>query len=91
MAGKKKWVQDVKTDSTRPPKDLFKKDAKTIAKVMADKRVSPKGIGSGIRMVQYFINRAGGSLSKTRKNELERAKRILQQKQTMQKSRAGRD
>jgi Protein of unknown function (DUF3175) len=31
-------------------------------------------------MIQYFINRAGKSLSMTRKRELEKAKRILQRK-----------
>ena len=80
MARPQKWVRNVKTVSTYPPKDLFSKDARTIARTMAKKKVSPKGIGSGIRMIQYFINRAGKSLSMTRKRELEKAKRILQEK-----------
>jgi tRNA(adenine34) deaminase len=77
---KKKWVQDVTTDSTSPPEGIFSKDAETIARVMARRDVSPKGIGSAIRMVQYFINRAGCGLSKSRKKELEKAKKILQEK-----------
>jgi Protein of unknown function (DUF3175) len=80
MAKPKKWVRNVKTVSTDPPKDLFTKDAQTIAKTMAKKSVSPKGIGSGIRMIQYFINRAGKNLSMTRKRQLEKAKTILQKK-----------
>ena len=80
MAKAKRWVHKVKTVSTSPPRDLFKKNAKTIAKIMAKKSVSPKGVGSGIRMIQYFINRAGKGLSATRKRELERAKAILQKK-----------
>jgi len=75
---KKKWVQNVRTVSTAPPERIFTKDAKTIAKIMARPDVSPKGIGSAIRMVQYFINRAGKNLSKTRRKELEKAKKILQ-------------
>jgi Protein of unknown function (DUF3175) len=87
MAKAKKWVRNVKTVSTYPPRDVFTKDAQTIARTMAKKNVSPKGIGSGIRMIQYFINRAGKSLSMTRKRELEKAKRILQKKEkTQQKS-----
>ena len=78
MAASKRWVRDVKTVSTFPPKDLFTKDASTIARVMASKKVSPKGIGSGIRMIQFFINRAGKNLPQTRKQELETAKRLLQ-------------
>ncbi len=80
MANKKKWVQDVKTVSTFPPKDLFTKDAETIARTMASKKVSPKGIGSGIRMIQFFINRAGKNLPPARQRELEKAKEILQAK-----------
>src|SRR5579872_1383391 len=77
---KKKWVRDVKTVSTFPPEGLFTKDADTIAKSLASKKVSPRGIGSGIRMLQYFINRGGSGLSARRKKELEKAKRILQEK-----------
>jgi tRNA(adenine34) deaminase len=81
MAEKEKqWVREVKTVSTFPPRGLFTKDAQTIARVMASKKVSPKGISSGIRMIQFFINRAGKSLPATRKQELIKAKRILQQK-----------
>jgi len=75
---KKKWVRNVKTVSTFPPEKLFTKDARTIARSLASKKISPKGIGSGIRMLQYFINRGGKGLSPTRKNILERAKRMMQ-------------
>ena len=85
MAKAKKWVRNVKTVSTYPPKDLFTKDAQTIARTMARKSVSPRGIGSGIRMIQYFINRAGKGLSMTRKRELEKAKRILQKRKNSNK------
>jgi tRNA(adenine34) deaminase len=76
----KRWVRKVKTVSTSPPEGIFTKDAKTIAKAMASKKVSPKGIGSGIRMIQYFINRAGKDLPAARKKELEKAKKTLQEK-----------
>ena len=74
---KRRWVRTVKTDSTHPPEGLFKKDAATIARTLASKKVSPKGPGSGMRMLTYFINRGGRGLSKTRRAELERAKRLL--------------
>lgn len=80
MVEKKQWVRNVKTVSTSPPKDLFTKDAETIARIMASKKVSPRGIGSGIRMIQFFINRAGKDLPAARKRELEKAKRNLQAK-----------
>ena len=78
MPRAKQWIRNVKTVSTFPPKGLFNKDAETIARVMATKRVSPKGLGSAIRMVQFFLNRAGSGLPVARKRELERAKALLQ-------------
>ena len=76
----RRWVARVKTVSTFPPAGLFTRDAETIARSMASIRVSPKGIGSGIRMIQYFINRAGKGLPASRRWELERAKRLLQER-----------
>ena len=77
---KKYWSHKVKTVATHPPEGLYKKDAATISRVIASKKVSPKGIGSGIRMIQFFINRAGKNLTPARKRELEKAKRLLQEK-----------
>jgi hypothetical protein len=72
------WVSGVTTVSTYPPPGTFTKSAKEIADIMARKDVSPKGLGSAIRMVQYFINRSGKGLSASRRRVLERAKRMLQ-------------
>lgn len=75
-----KWVAVVKTDSTHPPEGLFTKSASTIARTLASKKVSPKGPSSGMRMLTYFINRAGRGLSATRRAELEKAKSLLSKK-----------
>src|SRR5919109_4580061 len=77
---KRKWVRRVTTDSTHPPAGTFSGSAAQIARTMARKDVSPRGLGSGIRMIQYFINRGGKNLSSRRRAELERAKRILQRR-----------
>lgn len=74
---KNRWVASVKTDSTHPPAGLFTKSARTIARTLASKRVSPKGPASGMRMLNYFINRGGRNLSASRRTELMRAKRLL--------------
>jgi tRNA(adenine34) deaminase len=73
----RRWVKTVTTDATHPPAGLFTKDAATIARTLASRKVSPKGPGSGMRMLTYFINRGGRGLSKTRRAELERAKKLL--------------
>jgi len=82
MAGKskaagKRWIAKVTTVSTYPPKGLFTRNAETIARTLASKKVSPKGPGSGMRMLTYFINRAGRGLSAERRAELEKAKVLL--------------
>jgi tRNA(adenine34) deaminase len=75
---KRRWVREVTTVSTDPPEGTFTRDAETIARTMASPEVSPKGIGSGIRMIQLFINRAGKNLAPERKRALEKAKKLLQ-------------
>jgi len=82
-----RWVAKVKTDSTHPPEGLFTKDAAAIAKSLASKRVSPKGPASGMRMLVYYINRAGHGLSASRKAELQKAKGLLSERIERAKSR----
>jgi hypothetical protein len=76
----RRWVRQVTTDSTHPPHGTFTGSGEQIARTMARKDVSPGGLGSGIRMIQFFMNRAGKNLNAVRRRELERAKRILQRR-----------
>ena len=73
----KRWVKTVTTDSTHPPEGLFTKSAAAIARSLASKKVSPKGPASGMRMLTYYIDRAGHNLNATRRAELEKAKSLL--------------
>src|SRR5204863_9165324 len=82
----KRWVAKVKTDSTHPPPGLFTKSAPVIAKSLASKKVSPKGPGSGLRMLTYFINRAGHGLTAKRRAELQRAKSLLPKRVQQEKA-----
>ena len=84
----KRWVKNVKTDSTHPPEGLFTKSSSEIARSLASEKVSPKGPASGMRMLTYFINRAGKGLSKTRRVKLEKAKEMLSEKIKEQKKAA---
>jgi tRNA(adenine34) deaminase len=77
MATKKKWSGKVDTESTYPEEGLFKENAETIAKHLASPKVSPKGPASGMRMLNFYINRAGKNLPKSRHAELEKAKALL--------------
>src|ERR1700760_2719362 len=78
--GTRKWSAAVTTDSTHPREGLFNKDAKTIARELASKKVSPKGPSSGMRMLTFYINRAGKNLPEKRLKVLEEAKELLHQK-----------
>jgi tRNA(adenine34) deaminase len=73
----RRWSAKVDTDSTHPDQGLFLKSPHTIATALATKKVSPKGPASGMRMLNFYINRAGKNLSKTRLAKLEEAKDIL--------------
>ena len=77
---RRKWSRNIKTESTFPPAGTFTKPGEEVARIMESPKVSPGGIGSAIKMVQMFINRAGRKLSIRRKKELEKAKRLLQRK-----------
>lgn len=72
-----KWSAAVTTDSTHPHQGLFNDDAQTIANELFSKQVSPKGPASGMRMLNFYINRAGHTLSDERRHVLDHAKRIL--------------
>ena len=72
-------MKTVKTKTGKTKKD------KWVARVKTDsthpsKNVSPKGPGSGMRMLTYFINRSGRGLSAKRGAELEKAKSLLSKK-----------
>jgi hypothetical protein len=73
----KKWSAKVTTDSTHPEAGLFNKSAATIARSLASAKVSPRGPASGMRMLNFYINRAGKNLPAERKAELKKAKTLL--------------
>jgi tRNA(adenine34) deaminase len=84
----KKWSAKVDTDSTHPDQGLFNKSASAVAKALASKKVSPKGPASGMRMLNFYINRAGKNLSASRHAELEKAKTLLSEIISKQKSKS---
>ena len=85
---KKKWSAKVTTDSTHPDEGLFNQSASTIAKELASKKVSPKGPASGMRMLNFYSNRAGKNLSTSHHAELEKAKTLLSNIIANQKSKS---
>jgi hypothetical protein len=76
-ASSRRWSASVTTDSTHPPEGLFNKGAAVIARTLAPKKVSPRGPVSGMRLLTFYINRAGHNLSASRTAELRKAKKLL--------------
>lgn len=74
---KRRWSAKVDTDATHPEHGLFLKSPEIIAKQLATKKVSPKGPASGMRMLTFYMNRAGKNLTPDRVAALEEAKEIL--------------
>ena len=71
----RKWCANVHTVSTYPG-HILQSDAEPSPST-SPKKVSPKGPASGMRMLNFYINRAGKNLSQERNDELENAKGIL--------------
>jgi tRNA(adenine34) deaminase len=76
-APRPKWSAKVHTKSTYPPEGLFNKSADEIARTLASPEVSPKGPGSGMRMLTFYINRAEHNLDAQQLVELNKAKELL--------------
>jgi tRNA(adenine34) deaminase len=84
----RRWAKTVTTVSTKTPLGLFTRDAATIARTLPLPRVSPKGPVSGLRMRSFFINRAGRQLSRSRRAELEKAKRLMRKATEAERTRS---
>lgn len=86
----RRWSAQVTatSDATHPPDGLFKKDAATIARTLASEKVSPKGVSSGMRMLSFYINRAGKNLPASRMRVLEKAKELMHERIEREKKKA---
>ena len=67
----------MKEDIIHMPVGLFAQDAETIAASLASKEVSPQGPATGMRVLTFYISRAGRTLSASRLKKLEKARKLL--------------
>ena len=54
------------------------RSTKEIIRVSRDKRYAPKGLGSAIRWLTYYLNRGGKSLDPVQRRRIEKARDELQ-------------
>jgi tRNA(adenine34) deaminase len=66
-----------RVESMGSPIALFAQDAETIADSLASKSLYPQGPASGMRILTFYINRAGRGMSASRRRNLEKAKKLL--------------
>ena len=78
----------LKSVSTYFPTGTMATKASNIVRVSKQKKYAPKGIGSAIKWIQYYINRNKKRLKKSGQlAELEKAKRTLQALNNKKRSR----
>ena len=77
----KNRVQPI-TDCARLSAGLFNMPAEAIADSLASKDISPNGPSSGLRLLTFYINYAGKRLSASRRRNLEKAKKLLEERVT---------
>ncbi|HUN84955.1 MAG TPA: DUF3175 domain-containing protein [Terracidiphilus sp.] len=68
---------DRKAEFQLTPIALFTQDAETIADSLASTSIYPQGPASGMRILTFYINRAGRGMSASRRRNLEKAKKLL--------------
>ena len=70
----------LKTQAVRYPKGTMAMSTAKIVRVSSDRRYAPKGLGSAIKWLTYYLNRAGKSLPADQKKRIEEARDQLQKK-----------
>ena len=61
---------------------LFTMPAEAIADKLASNDISSNGLSSGLRLLTFYINYAGKRLSASRRRNLEKAKKLLEERFT---------
>lgn len=64
-------------DSTRSPQKTNLRRAESLARALTKDRPGPRGSATGMRMIQFYLDRAGENLTTVDRSELEMAKEIL--------------
>lgn len=73
------WVQNVKTTTVATPKGVMTLPAEEMVQVLLDENPDLP-LGSIIRYIQFYLNRGGKGIPEERRQVIEQAKAILQQR-----------
>lgn len=80
------FTGEMEDDATFFPEGTMSKSTKEIVRVASSKKYAPKGLGSAIQYLTYYLNRAGKGLDADQRKRIERAREILQKKNQEEKA-----
>jgi len=68
----------LRTAAVKFPRGVMSKSTIEIYRAATNKKYAPKGLGSAIKFIQYYLNRGGSGISDSQRNRIEKAKEMLQ-------------
>ncbi len=68
----------LKTSAVKFPRGIMSKSTMEIYRAATNKKYAPKGLGSAIKFIQYYLNRGGDNIPISQRNKIEKAKKMLQ-------------
>jgi len=68
----------LRTAAVKFPRGVMSKSTIEIYRAATNKKYAPKGLGSAIKFIQYYLNRGGSGISNSQRNRIEKAKEMLQ-------------
>ena len=68
----------LKTSAVKFPRGIMSKSTMEIYRAATNKKYAPKGLGSAIKFIQYYLNRGGVNIPISQRNKIEKAKKMLQ-------------
>ena len=68
----------LRTAAVKFPRGVMSKSTIEIYREATNKKYAPKGLGSAIKFIQYYLNRGGSGISNSQRNRIEKAKEMLQ-------------
>ena len=78
MSNNRDFPTKLRTAAVKFPKGVMNKSTIEIYRTATNKKYAPKGLGSAIKFIQYYLNRGGRGISNSQRNRIEKVKEMLQ-------------
>ena len=64
----------LRTSAVKFPRGIMSKSTMEIYRAATNKKYAPKGLGSAIKFIQYYLNRGGDNIPFSQRNKIENYK-----------------